>query len=524
MTQPIDIAPQDMKTLHSLLSQHLPGVAAWAYGSRVKWNSRPNSDLDLVVFAPPERRPDVAALRTACDESNLPFRVDLFVWDEVPEKFRKTIEAEHVAVQVGRAGDGGAMEEYRNNQTTIPVGWRECTLGEVVTLQRGHDLPKTDRGEGVVPVLGSFGVTGYHDEARAPAPGVTVGRSGASFGVVSYSSVPYWPLNTALYAIDFHGNDERFVYYFLKSLDFSSFNTGSAQPSLNRNHIHPIPVCIPAPLEQRAIAGVLGALDDKIEQNRRTAQALEDLAQSIFQAWFVDFEPVKAKSEGATSFPSMPRPVFDALPTRFVDSGIGPVPEGWEIKSITEIATFLNGLALQKYPPRGDGEDLRVIKIAQLRKGSTDGADWANDDVAEPYVINDGDLLFSWSGTLEAQFWFGGKGALNQHLFKVTSSYCPSWFCYFWIRQHLPWFRMVAESKATTMGHIKRSHLQEAQVAVPPKVILFDTNSPIGKFYDLHAQLMIETRNLSETRDLLRPKLLSGEMRVHRNGRTGNEP
>lgn len=395
-----------------------------------------------------------------------------------------------------------------------PAGWIDCTLGDVVTLQRGHDLPEPARRQGSVPILGSFGVTGYHDEARALGPGVTVGRSGASFGVVAYTAVPYWPLNTALYVTDFHGNDARFVYYFLKWLDFTAFNSGSAQPSLNRNHIHPMPVCVPRPVEQHAIAEVMSALDDKIEQNRRTARALERLARAIFRAWFVDFEPVKAKAAGATTFPSMPQPVFDALPTRFVDSAIGDVPQGWEVKPLADVATFLNGLALQKYPPRNDGKDLRVIKIAELRKGSASGADLANYDVPAQYLIRDRDLLFSWSGTLEAEFWFGGKGALNQHLFKVTSSRFPNWFCLLWIRQHLPWFRAIAASKATTMGHIKRGHLQEAQLVVPPPAVVREADHVVGPLHDLHAQLMIESRKLAAMRDYLLPKLLSGEVRV----------
>ncbi len=123
---------------------------------------------------------------------------------------------------------------YRVQESS--AGWRTVPLGDFVTLQRGHDLPDSERKPGHVPVLGSFGVTGYHDTARAKGPGVTVGRSGASFGVVSYSSVDYWPLNTALYVTDFHGNDERFAYYLLRAFDFSSFNPGSAQPSLNRNY------------------------------------------------------------------------------------------------------------------------------------------------------------------------------------------------------------------------------------------------------------------------------------------------
>ena len=291
-------------------------------------------------------------------------------------------------------------------------------------------------------------------------------------------------------------------------------------PSIARpvTYLRTIGIPLPPLDHQRAIAEVFGALDDKIEQNRKTAQALERLARAIFRAWFVDFEPVKAKAAGAAAFPSVPQPVFDALPTRFVDSDNGPVPEGWELKPIATIATFLNGLALQKYPPRGDGEDLRVIKIAELRKGSAEGAAWANGDVAEQYVIGDHDLLFSWSGTLEAEFWFGGKGALNQHLFKVTSSHFPSWFCFLWIRQHLPWFRAIAASKATTMGHIKRGHLQETRVVVPPNEVLHEANEVIGPIYDLFGQLMIESRKLAAIRDVLLPKLLSGEVRVRVDG------
>ena len=336
------------------------------------------------------------------------------------------------------------------------------------------------------------------------------------------------PQTTFWRTLDEERLDRRYLYCFMRSsaftdqwmarsneTDMAAYVSLTAQRQLN--------VALPEIDEQRAIAGVLGALDDKIEQNRRTARALERLARAIFRAWFVDFEPVKAKAAGATSFPSMPQSAFDALPTRFVDSEIGPVPEAWELKPITTIATFLNGLALQKYPPRGDGEDLRVIKIAQLRKGSAEGAAWANSDVPDQYVIGDRDLLFSWSGTLEAAFWFGGKGALNQHLFKVTSSHFPSWLCFLWIRQHLPWFRAIATSKATTMGHIKRGHLQETPVVVSPNEILHEANEVIGPIYDLFGELMIEARKLAAIRDVLLPKLLAGEVRVRVDGGADSE-
>ena len=336
------------------------------------------------------------------------------------------------------------------------------------------------------------------------------------------------PQTTFWRTLDEERLDRRYLYCFMRSRTFtdqwmarSNETDMAAYVSLTAQR--QLTVALPEIDEQRAIAGVIGALDDKIEQNRRTGRALERFARAIFQAWFVDFEPAKAKAAGAASFPSMPQPVFDTLPTRFVDSDLGPVPEGWKIKPIATIATFLNGLALQKYPPRGDGEDLRVIKIAELRKGSAEGAAWANGDVAEQYVIGDGDLLFSWSGTLEAEFWFGGKGALNQHLFKVTSSHFPSWFCFLWIRQHLPWFRAIASSKATTMGHIKRGHLQETPVVVPPNEVLHEANEVIGPIYDLLSQLMIESRKLAAMRDVLLPKLLSGEVPVRVDGGADSE-
>ncbi|MDE0507771.1 MAG: restriction endonuclease subunit S [Gammaproteobacteria bacterium] len=368
-------------------------------------------------------------------------------------------------------------------------------------------------------MFGTNGPIGWTDKPLADGPGVILGRKGAYRGV-HYSSDPFFVIDTAYYVNPKSELDMRWLYYAVIYHQLGKIDDGSPIPSTTRAAVYPREIVVPMPDEQCAIANILGTLDDKIEQNLRTAQALERLAQAIFRAWFVDFEPIKAKAAGVTSFPSMPQPVFNDLPTRFADFDIGPVPEEWETKSIASIATFLNGLALQKYPPRGDGEDLRVIKIAQLRKGSTEGASWANGDVPEQYVVGDGDLLFSWSGTLEASYWFGGKGALNQHLFKVSSSRFPSWFCFHWIRQHLPWFRTIASSKATTMGHIKRGHLKETLVVVPPKEILCEANEVFNPIHDLFGQLMIESRKLAAMRDALLPKLLSGEVRVRVDGGT----
>lgn len=312
--------------------------------------------------------------------------------------------------------------------------------------------------------------------------------------------------------------DPRFAAYVLRSPNtrdrMTRFGSGTGIQNLNQSILAGLPVDLPELGEQRAIAAVLGALDDKIEQNRRTGRSLDELARATFKAWFVDFEPIKAKAAGQRSFPGVSPAAFAALPDRLTDSSLGPVPEGWRVASLPQLATFLNGLALQKYPARGDGSDLPVIKIAELRKESSANADAANADVPGQYIIDDGDLLFSWSGTLEVKRWFGGKGALNQHLFKVTPGRHPLWFVHHAILYHLPDFRAIASSKATTMGHIQRKHLDAALVVVPPESVLGIVDESLGPSYNLAARLKVESRSLATLRDYLLPKLLSGEVRV----------
>lgn len=390
--------------------------------------------------------------------------------------------------------------------------WLETVLGEVVQLQRGHDLPETVRSLGNVPVMGSFGITGWHSEPIAKGPGVTVGRSGASIGVVSYVERDYWPLNTCLYVTDFKGNDPKFCYYWLKTLKLAEYNSGSAQPSLNRNYIYSKPVLIPKfNKEQHAIADILSTLDDKIELNKKISETLDAMARALFKSWFVDFDPVHAKAEGRDT--GLPDHIAAFFPNSFEDSSRGEIPKGWTVAGLDEIGTFLNGLALQKYPA-GEGGSLPAIKIAQLRSGTTEGADRVSIDIPPAYRVNDGDVLFSWSGSLECVVWTSGPGALNQHLFKVTSQQYPKWFYLGWIRHHLPGFKAIAAAKATTMGHIQRHHLREALVVIPPGTFVEDVSAIFGDFLTFSINVMLQCRTLSTLRDSLLPKLLSGELRV----------
>lgn len=176
--------------------------------------------------------------------------------------------------------------------------WPAVTLTDVVMLQRGHDLPATARRAGEVPIIGSFGITGYHDVAKYEGPGVAIGRSGASIGVATYVQEDYWPLNTSLFVKDFKGNDPRWVYYLLDSIDFSNYNSGSAQPSLNRNYLVNIPVSLPPIGEQRAIAATLGALDDMIELNQRIMTGLKELVLTEFEKVAASAQRFLSISEG----------------------------------------------------------------------------------------------------------------------------------------------------------------------------------------------------------------------------------
>ncbi len=235
---------------------------------------------------------------------------------------------------------------------------------------------------------------------------------------------------------------------------------------------------LPALKDQQEIAEILGALDDKIELNRRMNRTLEAIAQAVFHN-----KVVQAKTNKSIEQP------------------------------LDDIAFFLNGLALQKFPPQGS-DFLPVIKIAQLRVNNTSGADRASKDLPSKYIIEDGDILFSWSGSLEVIIWGGGLGALNQHLFKVTSEMYPKWFYYLWIKHHLPAFQEIASGKATTMGHIQRHHLNEAMVWMPDKGEMRALDEIMSPLIAKIVSNMKENRTLEELRDALLPKLMSGEVRV----------
>lgn len=308
-----------------------------------------------------------------------------------------------------------------------------------------------------------------------------------------------------------------FLYYVLLSPQGQSellkASHGAVQQNIApRAVVEKIPIPFPSLPIQEEIAGFLSSLDDRITLLRETNATLEAIAQALFKSWFVDFDPVRAKMEGRAPA-GMDEATAALFPDGLEESELGLVPRGWEVRSLDEVANFLNGLALQKFPP-SDKSWLPVIKIAQLRKGDTIGADRAGRHIKPEYVVQNGDVLFSWSGSLEVEVWCGGEGALNQHLFKITSFRYPKWFYYLWTKHHLDHFRQIAASKATTMGHIQRAHLSQAKVVAPPDSLVDAMGEHFAPLLDRWISNALQAQTLATLRDTLLPRLISGQLRL----------
>jgi type I restriction enzyme S subunit len=303
-----------------------------------------------------------------------------------------------------------------------------------------------------------------------------------------------------------------YLYWLLRTPHYRDYCagrvTGSAVVAMSRDDFlsYPVP---PLSAEGKAIVAVLDHIDDKVEMNRRMNETLEAMGRALFRDWFVDFGPTRAKMAGAAS--TLSPDLWALFPDHLDDEG---KPKGWDEKPLDEIANFLNGLALQKFPSDNEPDSLPVIKIAQLRNGITANSNRASRKVPSQFVIHDGDFLFSWSGSLLAKFWTGGEGALNQHLFKVTSDRYPAWFFSEWVQHHLEEFQLIAASKATTMGHIQRGHLKAAKTICPPDHIIERMGHVMSPLIDRLIINELESRTLAQTRDLLLPRLMSGELRV----------
>lgn len=278
---------------------------------------------------------------------------------------------------------------------------------------------------------------------------------------------------------------EYLVYYFHTNAGQHRLLSNASQvgvPALARasTTFQTLEIDIPDVTEQRKIVDLLETIREKIELNNAINNNLEQQAQAIFENEF---------------------------------SSLQSLPDGWKLASLIDIADYLNGLAMQKYRPSTNEIGIPVLKIKELRQGyCDDNSEFCSPSIKSDYIIHDGDVIFSWSGSLLVDFWCGGICGLNQHLFKVSSSKYDKWFYYAWTKHHLDRFIAVAADKATTMGHIKRDELAKAEVLIPNEADYNRIGALLQPIYDLIISNRIENKKLAETRDSLLPKLMSGEI------------
>lgn len=284
--------------------------------------------------------------------------------------------------------------------------------------------------------------------------------------------------------------DSKFLYYVLADDAFFEYDTatskGTKMPRGDKSAIMQYQVPDLSIKSQREIASMLTALDNRIAENKKINHHLAEMGRSIFDSYFIDLEP----------------------------NG-GVKPDDWQLSNLTGIANYLNGLAMQKFRPQDNEQGLPVLKIKELRQGFTDStSDLCSPSIRGDYIIHDGDVIFSWSGSLLVDFWTGGECGLNQHLFKVTSNTYDKWFYYAWTKHHLDRFVKMAADRATTMGHIKRDALEKAEVLIPSDKDYEEIGKMLKPIYDQILNKRVESRKLVALRDSLLPKLMSGEISV----------
>jgi len=363
--------------------------------------------------------------------------------------------------------------------------WIDCTLGDMITLQRGHDLPRRKRQPGKVPVAGSNGVIGFHNISTTKAPGVTIGRSG-NLGNANLYTEDFWAHNTTLYVKDFKGNNEIFVYYFLKNIDFRHFNAGSAVPTLNRNHIHPLTISIPCKDEQKAIAGILSSLDAKIELLQRQNKTLEALAETLYRQWFVE-----------------------------------EAEEGWEVCSLYDAIDLVGGgTPKTKDPKYWDGNiywlsggdissNHKKFVISSVKKITELGLNNSSTKLLPKYST-----VISARGTVGKYCILGEPMAFSQTNYGIMPKYENCYFFTYLLIDHSV-TELMSASYGSVFDTITTRTFQNHQINIPPVTNIIAFEEIITPYFTRMKLNQDQILTLENLRDTLLPKLMSGIVRVH---------
>ena len=360
--------------------------------------------------------------------------------------------------------------------------WKIYRLGDIATMKYGKLPPQNSCGQ--YPIWSGYRNVGFTDTYNcSKGTIIVVARGVGGTGDVKIAKEDCFLTNLSIAVnIDIDICLPQYFYYKFYLSNLRYLDSGSAQSQITIDDLKRLQISLPSLEEQRRIAGILSAIDDKIENNRRINTNLELQAQALFDEWFITNT-----------------------------SRLGVFSKAY----LTDIANYLNGLAMQRYRPLKGEIGIPVLKIKELGQGLCDeSSDLCSPSIEKKYVINDGDIIFSWSGTLLVDIWCGGVCGLNQHLFKVTSDKYPQWFIYYWTKHHLAKFIRIAKDKAVTMGHIKRGDLETSEVLIPNAEILSKMDNIIAPIFDAIISRRVENKTLATLRDTLLPKLMNGEIKL----------
>ena len=531
--RPIDITADQRKNVLALLERYLPNTTAWVYGSRANWTSRPQSDLDMVVFATPEQSDRVAELREAFEESDLPFRVDLFVWDTVPEEFRKRIEVEHVVLveKEERWSFGGESSNPKSEWVKRRIG----DLGRVVTGKTPPTAEKSNFGgpypfitipdlDGRVRIdstkrtLSDKGATVLRTCLLPPGSVLmsciaTIGRC----GITTQPSFTNQQINSVIPGKDM---DARFLYYVFTQLGHkldSAGGGGSVYTNVSKSRFSDIEVIIPTDLtEQRTIAHILGTLDDKIELNRRMNETLEAMARALFKSWFVDFGPVRAKMEGrwrsGESLPGLPARLYDLFPDRLVESELGEIPEGWEVGTLGNIANAQR----RGIHPADLPIETPYIGLEHMPRRSIALIEWGNTGkiTSSKSLFEKGDILF---GKLRPYFHKVGlapiRGICSTDIVVIVPK-SAEWLAFTLACVSSIEFVTYTNQTATgtKMPRTSWKTMSRYPVCLPPTPVAQAFENAAKPILERIVASIHEARNLANIRNALLPKLISGEV------------
>lgn len=372
--------------------------------------------------------------------------------------------------------------------------WNKGILGDFITLQRGFDLPEYNRRSGDFPVVTSAGISDFHNEAKVKAPGVAMGRYG-TLGAIYFIQKDFWPHNTTLYVKDFKGNDPRFISYLLKTFDYQAHNDKSSVPGLNRNHLHLIPVILPPLPEQRAIAGILSALDEKIEVNRRINVTLESIARAVFRHWFVDNNDI----------------------------------QNWKISFLGNIAYIVKGVSYRSVN-LVEESDTALVTLKSMERGGgyrEDGLKPYAGEYKPEQVLSPGEVVIAHTDLTQAADVIGRAArvepnekhsvlvaSLDMAIVRPKLKPYTNEYLYGLLSQTEFSDHAYQYTNGTTVLHLSVKALPEYQFRIPPEKKVEEYSGLVAPIYQQLDNNKKESRTLASLRDSLLPKLMRGEVRV----------